>query len=265
MKKTVGNLRKEKINFTQVSNIIINDKNLSAGAKGVFMYLMSKPDGWKYYIDEIVSNFNESKYAIKKYIKELELNGYLLRKAIREDGKFQGWDYYIYHSPQKEVQQENITRKEKLSKKTKQGLKESPTVRVSDRPKYGLSEIQTDNSNTNKDSNTEYSNTEYIPEIEKEIEKLYLEYYPLKKGKVKGIKKAISAIKKKEIDLNGLKKCIMNYAEEVKDRDKRYIKHFSTFMNGDYLDYLNVEKENEVEYLDYDKYRIDYLGDNDDV
>jgi hypothetical protein len=36
-------------------------------------------------------------------------------------------------------------------------------------------------------------------------------------------------------------------------------------MNGDYLDYLNVEKENEVEYLDYDKYRIDYLGDNDDV
>ena len=74
MKKTVGNLRKEKINFTQVSNIIINDKNLSAGAKGVFMYLMSKPDGWKYYIDEIVSNFNESKYAIKKYIKELEFD-----------------------------------------------------------------------------------------------------------------------------------------------------------------------------------------------
>lgn len=117
-------------------------------------------------------------------------------------------------------------------------------------------------------NNTNYNNTniiKYIPEIEKEIEKLYLEYYPLKKGKVKGIKKALSAIKKKEIDLNGLKKCIINYAEEVKDRDKRYIKHFSTFMNGDYLDYLNVEKENEVEYLDYDKYRIDYLGDNDDV
>jgi hypothetical protein len=257
MKKTVGNLRKEKINFTQVSNIIINDKNLSAGAKGVFMYLMSKPDGWKYYIDEIVSNFHESKYAIKKYIKELELNGYLLRKAIREDGKFQGWDYYIYHSPQKEVQQENIKRKEKISKNTKVGLNESPTVRVSDRPSFRPSEIATVNSNTEKDSNTYSSNTEYIEQqekkdIEKQIEKLYLDFYPLKKGKAKGIKKALSAIKNKETNLNELETCIKNYAEEVKDRDKKYIKHFSTFMNGDYLDYLNVEKEEEIEYLTYD-------------
>jgi hypothetical protein len=245
MKKTIGNLRKEKIHFTQVSNIIINDKNLSAGAKGVFIYLMSKPDGWKYYIDEIVSNFNESKYAIKKYIKELEMHGYLLRKAIREDGKFQGWDYFIYHSPHEEVQQENIKRKEKISKKTKHGLKEFRTDRVSDRLNSGQSEKQTVNSNTEKDSNTYDSNKEYIEQIEKQVEKLYLDYYPLKKGKAKGIKKALSAIKNKETNLNELETCIKNYAEEVKDRDKKYIKHFSTFMNGDYLHYLNVEKEEE--------------------
>jgi hypothetical protein len=105
-------------------------------------------------------------------------------------------------------------------------------------------------------NNTNYNNTNIInntiEQIEKQVEKLYLDYYPLKKGKAKGIKKALSAIKNKETNLNELETCIKNYAEEVKDRDKKYIKHFSTFMNGDYLDYLNVEKEEEIEYLTYD-------------
>lgn len=98
-----------------------------------------------------------------------------------------------------------------------------------------------------KENNTIYNNIydNTIEQIEKQVEKLYLNHYPLKKGKAKGIKKAITAIKNKDTTLNDLETCIKNYAEEVKDRDKKYIKHFSTFMNGDYLDYLNVEKEEE--------------------
>ncbi|MDK2790629.1 MAG: hypothetical protein PWP15_1136 [Methanothermococcus sp.] len=117
-------------------------------------------------------------------------------------------------------------------------------------------------------NNTNYNNTNIInntieqKEIEKQVEKLYLDYYPLKKGKAKGIKKALSAIKNKKITLYELEICIKNYAEEVKDRDKKYIKHFSTFMNGDYIDYLNVEKEEEmkeqekIKYLNYGDLKI---------
>ncbi|HSH51245.1 MAG TPA: hypothetical protein VK982_05945, partial [Bacteroidales bacterium] len=114
-------------------------------------------------------------------------------------------------------------------------------------------------------NNTNYNNTNIInntiEQIEKQVEKLYLDFYPVKKGKSKGIKKALSAIKNKETNLNELETCIKNYAEEVKDRDKKYIKHFSTFMNGDYIDYLNVEKEEEIEYLDYNKYSKNRLED----
>jgi hypothetical protein len=103
-----------------------------------------------------------------------------------------------------------------------------------------------------KENNTIYNNIydntieqQEKKDIEKQIEKLYLDFYPLKKGKAKGIQKALIAIKNNKITLNELETCIKNYAEEVKDRDKKYIKHFSTFMNGDYMDYLNVEKEEE--------------------
>ena len=43
-------------NFTRVDNILVNDKNLSLKAKGIMLYILSKPDDWKVYIKEITKN-----------------------------------------------------------------------------------------------------------------------------------------------------------------------------------------------------------------
>ena len=73
-----------------------------------------------------------------------------------------------------------------------------------------------------------------------ELEQIYSEHYPIKKGKAKGIQK-ISSVLKSENDLSNFKKAVINYAKDCKDEDPKFIKHFSTFCNGDWEDYINYK------------------------
>lgn len=135
--------------FTQISNEIINDEKISLGAKGLYLYLMSKPDGWNYYIDDMVNRSTDTKYKVKLYLKELESAGYLQRKANKlKNGAFKGWNYFIYETPT--------------------GLTEIRTVRNSDGPVYGQSVNDAVNSNTYNNSNTNISNTKDNNIVEQE-------------------------------------------------------------------------------------------------
>ena len=85
---------KIKDNFSIITNNIINDERISFGAKGVACYLLSKPNGWNFYLYDIQKHSNESILKVKKYIKELELIGFLVRVKIKnEKGQFIGLDY----------------------------------------------------------------------------------------------------------------------------------------------------------------------------
>jgi hypothetical protein len=78
--------KKENIPFTQVSNSVLNDKNLSAKAKGLYAYLYSKPDGWDFAIDRIKKDFSDGRLSINNGLQELEQNGYLYRQR-KETGR----------------------------------------------------------------------------------------------------------------------------------------------------------------------------------
>ena len=84
MSKT--NFEKEKIPFTQVANSILNDKNLSWEAKGLFGYLYSKPENWNFSSERISSDSKNGIDKTKTTLKELEDNGYLIRKR-KGDGR----------------------------------------------------------------------------------------------------------------------------------------------------------------------------------
>lgn len=84
------------------------------------------------------------------------------------------------------------------------------------------------------------SNNKIRETYSQEILELY-QQYPLKKGKTVGLKKLTNQIKTKE-DLELLQIAIRNYAEEVKDSDPKYIKHFSTFASC-WRDYTEVTKK----------------------
>ena len=88
------------ISFTQVPNQVIKDDRLSFKAKGLYTHLISKPDNWTFYIDEMVRSSKDGKSSVQSGLKELEKYGYLCRvKAKDEKGKFAGWDYLIRINP----------------------------------------------------------------------------------------------------------------------------------------------------------------------
>jgi len=72
--------KKDKIPFTQVANDVLNDKRLSAKAKGLYAYLYSKPQGWDFAIDRIEKDFQDGRKSINAGLQELEKEGYLLRE-----------------------------------------------------------------------------------------------------------------------------------------------------------------------------------------
>jgi hypothetical protein len=74
------NFKKDKIPFTQIANEVLNDKNLSGKAKGIYAYLYSKPNGWDFAIDRIALDFKDGRKAINSGLNELEANGYLYRE-----------------------------------------------------------------------------------------------------------------------------------------------------------------------------------------
>lgn len=81
-------------------NNILNDEKLSLKAKGLFGYLQSKPDNWKFSIPRIAIQQKEGKSAIREAIKELEQHKFLKRiPATNKNGKWDGYDYKLFNTP----------------------------------------------------------------------------------------------------------------------------------------------------------------------
>lgn len=80
-------LKKIDVPFTQVANIVINNKKISLKAKGLFTYIYSKPKGWKFSIDRITYDNVDEFDSINAGVKELEKEGYLIRKKNADGTK----------------------------------------------------------------------------------------------------------------------------------------------------------------------------------
>jgi hypothetical protein len=99
----MGNARIKHVGskFTIVPNQIMDDPTISFRAKGIYAYLRSKPDDWEFRVPNIVRAGKEGRDAIQNALGELECAGYLERVANRkDDGKYNGWIWYVYETPQ---------------------------------------------------------------------------------------------------------------------------------------------------------------------
>jgi len=87
--------------FTMADNQYITDPNLTAKAKGILLYMLSRPDDWTFYMSEIKQHFSDGESAIRSGIKELIEAGYIERSMIQnEQGRFEGYCYDIFERPQ---------------------------------------------------------------------------------------------------------------------------------------------------------------------
>jgi hypothetical protein len=97
--QVMNNFRNElKNGFTTIPNVIVNDPDLSAKAKGVLLYLASKPDTWAFFMDDISKHFTDGLTAIKSAVKEIEKAGYLTRVKVKNEasGHFAGYDWILH-------------------------------------------------------------------------------------------------------------------------------------------------------------------------
>jgi hypothetical protein len=75
--------------FTVVDSRTINDRTLSLRARGLLVWLLDKPDGWRVNSQDISKHCPEGREAIRTAIAELEQAGYLTRlKYQLADGQW---------------------------------------------------------------------------------------------------------------------------------------------------------------------------------
>ena len=89
-------------NYTAMSNVALNDGELSLKAAGLWAFLMSKPDNWNITIAGIAAQRpKDGKAAIRSAIEELESVGYLVRgeQVRNEDGTFSAGESLLYELP----------------------------------------------------------------------------------------------------------------------------------------------------------------------
>ncbi len=93
-------------NFTTLPNELINDEHLSWEARGLLIFILSKPDHWEvktsHLIKQTANSRKQSKRdSVRAILKELEDAGYVRRSMRRESssGRFGGVDYIVYETP----------------------------------------------------------------------------------------------------------------------------------------------------------------------
>lgn len=92
--------------FTILDNRLINDENLGWHAKGLLIYLLSKPDHWQVSVAQLCNHTDKGlsrrsgRDAVYSILKEIERAGYISRRPQRgDDGNFVGTEYVVSETP----------------------------------------------------------------------------------------------------------------------------------------------------------------------
>lgn len=93
-------IKRDRGNYTNVSNIVVRDSRLSWKARGIFLYLWSQANEWQFYVSEIATHATDGEGSLRSGLKELEQYGYLERTHRHNDaGTFDGMDWILSDIP----------------------------------------------------------------------------------------------------------------------------------------------------------------------
>lgn len=94
--------------FTVVHNTFINDFDVDWDGKGMLLFMMSKPDYWKFSIKGLAKNTKSGEHKVSSILKALKKAGYLKMQRERcENGSFTEMVYYYSDEPVFKVEEEN--------------------------------------------------------------------------------------------------------------------------------------------------------------
>ncbi|MED0946224.1 conserved phage C-terminal domain-containing protein [Bacillus mycoides] len=139
-------------NYTTINNTGLRDERLTWKAKGILAYILSLPDDWVFYMEEVATHSKDKLDSLKSGIKELKEHGYVKRYPVKnEKGKIARWEMIIYEVPQGEYPLvENPQMEKPLVDKP---LVENPLL-------LSTKELSTNKPNTDKQNNIMSSSNE---------------------------------------------------------------------------------------------------------
>ena len=76
---------KSSIPFTQIPNTLLNDKNISLKAKGLYSFMFSKPSGWNFTVRSMSKQLKDGVDGISSAMKELKKAGWV-EYSKKQDG-----------------------------------------------------------------------------------------------------------------------------------------------------------------------------------
>ncbi len=250
-------------NFTRINNSLFKEKEMSLKAKGLLCLMLSLPDDWNFSINGLVGLSTDGKDSVMKTLSELERFGYLKRRRVTDPkGHFAGYEYDIFEQPQDDIpySEKPCTENPNTDKPyTGKPYSENPpllTTKYINYENIKLSSEANDETDgqlllveenqTGISDKPEKENTVTMS-VQEAAEQIYSKY-PRKEGKAKGFEQVRQWLKGKRISGMGRIKfnheqlycAVREYAIccEEDGTELNYIKHFSTFMNKDVLDYV---------------------------
>ena len=86
--------------YTVMNNTFLRDEKLSWKAKGLFAYILSLPEDWKIYLNELQTHATDGETSLRSAIKELTDNGYIMQERLKDDkGRWASYAYQIIENP----------------------------------------------------------------------------------------------------------------------------------------------------------------------
>lgn len=187
---TTFRIFKESGNFVTVNKEFIHNNNLSWKAKGILLYLLSRPDDWQVYETELQKHAADGRDSLRTGIKELEQAGYIHRTRKRnEKGQLKEYEYQVFEKPT-QIEKNHVVK----SHVGKSNL--------------GKSNTTNNNSTNNNNTNNETGDTSQIFQlVSNELEMIQS---PLK---VQELEDELNLIKGNKIEITGV---AINYCKQNK-------------------------------------------------
>lgn len=85
-------------NYSVINNEVLRRDDLSWKAKGIMCYILSLPNDWEIYLEELQRHATDGKSSFRSGWNELKEKGYVKRHPIKEGGKFVEWRTEIVES-----------------------------------------------------------------------------------------------------------------------------------------------------------------------
>lgn len=100
-KKTMIRVVKNEDPYVKIDKTALKDERLSWKAKGILCYLLSLPDDWQIYINELQKHSSDGRDSTASALKELIKYGYCHREQSRDErGRLDGFLYTVFERPQ---------------------------------------------------------------------------------------------------------------------------------------------------------------------